>query len=82
LVSVIASLRRLVWSLRGSSDGGYYLSNLWYLLGWLVDLGVLKLFRYPIYQGVTNVFLRQSHTTDPDGLTLLGIHLWDCVITL
>jgi len=27
LVSIIAPLRRLVWSLRGSSDGGYYLSN-------------------------------------------------------
>jgi hypothetical protein len=28
LVSIIASLRELVWNLRGGSDGGYYLINL------------------------------------------------------
>ena len=38
LVSIIASLRELVWSLRGASDGGCFVSNLWYLLGCLVDL--------------------------------------------
>ena len=32
---------------------------LWYQLGWLVDLGgVANLKTVPIYQGVTDVFLR------------------------
>ena len=34
---------------------------LWYLLGWLVDLGgVANLKTVAIYQGVTDVFLRLS----------------------
>ena len=32
-------LRELVWSLRGGSDSCQTVSNLWYLLGWLVDQG-------------------------------------------
>ena len=42
------------------------MSRLWYLLGSLVDLGgVANLKTVPIYQGVTDVFLRSS-CTDPD----------------
>ena len=70
LVSVVAPLRELVWSLRGSSDGGYYLINLCLVGG---SGGVANLKTVPIYQGVTDVFLRPSYATDSDGLTLLGI---------
>jgi hypothetical protein len=57
----------LYGGLCGGSDGGYSVSTLWYLLGWLVDQGgVANLKTVPIYQGVTDVFLRQSHTTDYD----------------
>jgi hypothetical protein len=55
---------------------------LWYLLGWLVDQGgVANLKTVPIYQGVTDVFLRSS-CTDPDGLQLLGDPSRYCVIAL
>jgi hypothetical protein len=30
----------LYGGLSGGSDGGYSVSTLWYLLGWLVDQGV------------------------------------------
>ena len=59
------------------------MSRLWYLLGSLVDLGgVANLKTVPIYQGVTDVFLRPS-CTGPDvadvtslpmELYSLGIH--------
>jgi len=40
--------------------------------------GVANLKTVPIYQGVTDVFLRSS-CTDPDGLQLLGDpSLWLC----
>ena len=56
--------------------------NLWYLLGWLVDLGgVANLKTVPIYQGVTDAFLRLS-CTGPDGLQLLGDPSSYCVIAL
>ena len=59
------------------------MSRLWYLLGSLVDLGgVANLKTVPIYQGVTDVFLRSS-CTDPDGLQLLGdpsVELCDCPV--
>ena len=54
----------------------------WYLLGSLVDQGgVANLKTVPIYQGVTDVFLRLS-CTGPDGLQLLGDPLRYCVIAL
>ena len=57
--------------------------NLWYLLGWLVDLGgVANLKTVPVYQGVTDAFLRSSYATDPDGLQLLGDPSSYCVIAL
>ena len=48
------------------------MSRLWYLLGSLVDLGgVANLKTVPIYQGVTDAFLRSSYATDPDVATTL-----------
>ena len=59
MVSVVALLRELVWSLRGASDVGCFVSNLWYLLGWLVDQGgVANLKTVPYIKGVTDVLLR------------------------
>jgi hypothetical protein len=41
--------------------------NLWYLLGWLVDLGgVANLKTVPIYTGICCLFLRSSYATDSD----------------
>ena len=59
------------------------MSRLWYLLGSLVDLGgVANLKTVPVYQGVTDAFLRSSYATDPDGLQLLGDPSSYCVIAL
>ena len=48
------------------------MSRLWYLLGSLVDLGgVANLKTVPVYQGVTDAFLRSNYATDPDVATTL-----------
>ena len=55
---------------------------LWYLQCCLVDQGgVANLKTVPIYQGVTDMFLRSS-CTDHDGLQLLGDPSRYCVIAL
>ena len=49
------------------------MSRLWYLLGSLVDLGgVANLKTVPIYQGVTDVFLRLSCTGPDETLATWG----------
>ena len=70
LASIIASLRELVWSLRGGSDGGYSVSNLLVFAGLFGRSGgVANLKTVPIYQGVTDVFLRSNYATVPDETT-------------
>ena len=44
--------------------------------------GVANLKTVPVYQGVTDAFLRSSYATDPDGLQLLGDPSSYCVIAL
>jgi hypothetical protein len=38
-IGIVASFRETVWTPRGAFDGGYFMINLWYQLGCLVDQG-------------------------------------------
>ena len=59
-------LRELVWSLSGGSDGGYSVSSPLVFAGLVGGSGgVANLKTVPIYQGVTDLFLRSS-CTGPD----------------
>ena len=69
--------------LSGGSDGGYSVSSpLVFAVLFGGSGGVANLKTVPIYQGVTDVFLRSS-CTGPDGLQLLGdpsVELCDCPV--